>query len=73
MLQLELLQLQSPGHTRTKQAAALVAAGFLGLDGVISMFPGQSAFSHVGKGIAYMLGIATLADMAITKRRKRIK
>ena len=68
MLYLELIQLQYPSNPRAKRAIALAAAGFLGLDGVISMFTGQSAFSHFGKGVAYTLGIATHADMAITKQ-----
>jgi len=67
MLQLELIQIMAPGH-RVKRGIALAGAGLLGIDALINSFTGASPLSNIGKGIAYTLGIATHADLAITKQ-----
>lgn len=66
MLHLELLQIESPTK-RTKRSIALVGAGLLGMDALISSFTGASPFSTIGQGIAYTLGIATHKDLKLTR------
>lgn len=67
MLLIELKQIQNPGR-RTKRAIGLIAAGFLGLDALINSVGGTSPLSGLGKGIAYTLGIATHADLEVTRQ-----
>jgi len=66
MLETELAQISKP--KRYKRALALIGAGLMGLDALSGSVTGESPLSHLGKGIAYTLGIATHKDLQLTKQ-----